>query len=258
MSFHWVQSEDEVPKKWEIIPGGDLGALAALGSTSLGKLVHEQLALQLTLSRDHTRKDVTDCSWFFFELMIKAMVEHLATANTLHAPRKHRLVSGRLEEEHLSGYLLIQVLWTIQRWHLEHGGQPHQWNSLPAHKTEGGESISTYNLTPSLRLFWYSGKDGSAECLFGLFPPRPSFCHGSWLCLHPHSNLHERPKLKVVFLLPIPARLKKSNVLVHRIHGEGEANEQAALWGLQIDFLRIVSSHEHFIPLNLPQVCAAL
>ena len=39
-----------------------------------------------------------------------------------------------------------------------------------------------------------------------------------------------------------------------RIHGEGEANEQAALWGLQIDFLRIVSSHEHFIPLNLPQV----
>ena len=43
----------------------------------------------------------------------------------------------------------------------------------------------------------------------------------------------------------------------HRIHGEGEANEQAALWGLQIDFLRIVSSHEHFIPLNLPQVCDA-
>ena len=45
---------------------------------------------------------------------------------------------------------------------------------------------------------------------------------------------------------------------LHRIHGEGEANEQAALWGLQIDFLRIVSSHEHFIPLNLPQVCDAL
>ena len=91
----------QVPKNWEIIPGGDLGALAALGSTSLGKLVHEQLALQLTLSRDHTRKDVTDCSWFFFELMIKAMVEHLATANTLHAPRKHRLVSDRLEEDTL-------------------------------------------------------------------------------------------------------------------------------------------------------------
>ena len=58
--------------------------------------------------------------------------------------------------------------------------------------------------------------------------------------------------------MSFPARLKKSNVHLHRIHGEGEANEQAALWGLQIDFLRIVSSHEHFIPLNLPQVCDAL
>ena len=76
----------------EFCTGGDLGALAALGTTSLGKLVHEQLALQLTLSRDSTREAVTDCSWFFFELMIKAMVEHLATANTLHAPRKHRWV----------------------------------------------------------------------------------------------------------------------------------------------------------------------
>ena len=74
--------------------GGDLGALAALGTTSLGKLVHEQLALQLTLSRDIVRDAVTDCSWFFFELMIKAMVEHLATANTLHAPRKHRWKIG--------------------------------------------------------------------------------------------------------------------------------------------------------------------
>ena len=39
-----------------------------------------------------------------------------------------------------------------------------------------------------------------------------------------------------------------------KIHTEGESVEQSpALWGLQIDFLRIVSSHEHFIPLNLPQ-----
>jgi hypothetical protein len=27
----------------------------------------------------------------------------------------------------------------------------------------------------------------------------------------------------------------------------------APLWELQIDFLRIVCSHEHFVPLNLPQ-----
>ena len=36
-----------------------------------GKLVHEQLALQLTLSRDTARESALQCSWFFFELMIK-------------------------------------------------------------------------------------------------------------------------------------------------------------------------------------------
>jgi hypothetical protein len=37
----------------------------------MGKLVHEQLALQLTLSRDAARESALQCSWFFFELMIK-------------------------------------------------------------------------------------------------------------------------------------------------------------------------------------------
>ena len=87
---NWQRLIKSITFNPELCTGGDLGALAALGTTSLGKLVHEQLALQLTLSRDSTREAVTDCSWFFFELMIKAMVEHLATANTLHAPRKHR------------------------------------------------------------------------------------------------------------------------------------------------------------------------
>ena len=26
----------------------------------------------------------------------------------------------------------------------------------------------------------------------------------------------------------------------------------SSLWGLQLDFLRIICSHEHFVPLNLP------
>ena len=89
-SVNWQKLIKSITFNPDLCTGGDLGALAALGTTSLGKLVHEQLALQLTLSRDSTREAVTDCSWFFFELMIKAMVEHLATANTLHAPRKHR------------------------------------------------------------------------------------------------------------------------------------------------------------------------
>ena len=69
----------------------ELGALAGLGKQqNVGKLVHEQLALQMTLSKDTTRDLLMDCSWFYFELMIKAMVEHLATTNTLNAPRKRR------------------------------------------------------------------------------------------------------------------------------------------------------------------------
>ena len=36
-----------------------------------GKLLHEQLALQLTLSKDTARNSALECSWFFFELMIK-------------------------------------------------------------------------------------------------------------------------------------------------------------------------------------------
>ena len=36
-----------------------------------GKLLHEQLALQLTLSKDSARNSALECSWFFFELMIK-------------------------------------------------------------------------------------------------------------------------------------------------------------------------------------------
>ena len=63
-------------------------------SAPLGKLVHEQLALQLTLSKESSREAALECGWFFFELMIKAMVEHLATAGTLTAPRKHRLLLG--------------------------------------------------------------------------------------------------------------------------------------------------------------------
>ena len=37
-----------------------------------------------------SRERLLDCSWFYFELMIKAMVEHLATTSTLTAPRKRR------------------------------------------------------------------------------------------------------------------------------------------------------------------------
>jgi hypothetical protein len=48
------------------------------GINGVGKLVHEQLALQLTLSRDAARESALHCSWFFFELMIKVEVINAA------------------------------------------------------------------------------------------------------------------------------------------------------------------------------------
>ena len=32
---------------------------------------------------------------------------------------------------------LLQVFWTVQRWHTEHGGQPHQWDHIKACKAKG-------------------------------------------------------------------------------------------------------------------------
>ena len=42
-----------------------------MGIAVQGKLLHEQLALQLTLSKDSARNSALENSWFFFELMIK-------------------------------------------------------------------------------------------------------------------------------------------------------------------------------------------
>ena len=51
------------------ISQGDLGN--PMGIAVQGKLLHEQLALQLTLSKDSARNSALENSWFFFELMIK-------------------------------------------------------------------------------------------------------------------------------------------------------------------------------------------
>ena len=56
----------------------------------MAKLVHEQLAMQWLLPSSHGNQDLQQSAWFFFELMVKAMVEHLATTSRLGAPRKSR------------------------------------------------------------------------------------------------------------------------------------------------------------------------
>ena len=57
---------------------------------TVAKLVHEQLAMQWLLPSSHGNQDLQQSAWFFFELMVKAMVEHLATTSRLGAPRKSR------------------------------------------------------------------------------------------------------------------------------------------------------------------------
>ena len=54
------------------------------------KLVHEQLAFQFFNTSGKERDNALKSSWFFLELMIKAMIEHLATTDRLNANRKHR------------------------------------------------------------------------------------------------------------------------------------------------------------------------
>lgn len=165
-----------------------------MGCTApLGKLVHEQLALQLTLTKDSAREAVLECGWFFFELMIKAMVEHLATADTLNAPRKHRF-----SEQFNDDILNMVASFT-------------------------GDIISRHNKDRKLMTQLNS-------CL-GFF-------------LHDLLSIMDRG---FVFSL-VKTYIKEVTLAVNA----NSETPDSSLWGLQLDFLRIICSHEHFVPLNLP------
>ena len=172
----------------------ELGALAALGKTHVGKLVHEQLALHITLSKDNTRDSLMDCSWFYFELMIKAMVEHLATTNTLTAPRKRRF------SENFNDDILNMVASFT--------------NDIITKFNKKREKITRLN-----------------ACLA--------------FFLHDLLSIMDRG---FVFSL-IRTYMKDVTTNIANMDSEVSPN----LWSLQVDFLRIISAHEHFVALNLPQ-----
>ncbi|XP_041446320.1 dedicator of cytokinesis protein 7 isoform X1 [Xenopus laevis] len=54
------------------------------------KLFHEELALQWVVCSGTVREAALQQAWFFFELMVKSMVQHLYFADKLDCPRKHR------------------------------------------------------------------------------------------------------------------------------------------------------------------------
>ncbi|XP_017859790.1 PREDICTED: dedicator of cytokinesis protein 7 [Drosophila arizonae] len=68
----------------------DLQSEAQLESDMTIRLLHEELALQYTLSSGKTADLAMTNSWFLFELIVKSMIEHLDNSGTLNAPRKHR------------------------------------------------------------------------------------------------------------------------------------------------------------------------
>merc|ERR1719300_153733 len=175
----------------------ELGALAGLGKQqNVGKLVHEQLALQMTLSKDTTRDLLMDCSWFYFELMIKAMVEHLATTNTLNAPRKRRF-SDKFNDD------ILNMVASFT-------------NEIITKHNKPGKKDRINRLNACLAFF-----------------------------LHDLLSIMDRG---FVFSL---IRTYMKDVTTNIANMDPEMSP--ILWQHQIDFLRVISCHEHFVALNLPQ-----
>ena len=63
---------------------------ASANQSLAAKLVHEQLVLQWSICAGKSRETALASGWFFLELMVKAMVEHLATTGRLGATRRSR------------------------------------------------------------------------------------------------------------------------------------------------------------------------
>lgn len=64
--------------------------LCAISMSQTRKVLHEEIALQCVVSSGSTRELVLSNSWFFFDLIIRSMIEHLASTNRLEIPRKMR------------------------------------------------------------------------------------------------------------------------------------------------------------------------
>lgn len=62
------------------------------------RLLHEELALQFTLSSGKTADLAMSNSWFIFELIVKSMIEHLDFSGALSAPRKQRFPQQYMED----------------------------------------------------------------------------------------------------------------------------------------------------------------
>ncbi|XP_059491152.1 dedicator of cytokinesis protein 7 isoform X2 [Neocloeon triangulifer] len=62
------------------------------------KLLHEEIVLQWVVSSGTAKELALTNSWFFFELMVKSMVTHLASLDMLEAPRRVRFTDQFLDD----------------------------------------------------------------------------------------------------------------------------------------------------------------
>ncbi|XP_055884538.1 dedicator of cytokinesis protein 7-like isoform X6 [Biomphalaria glabrata] len=154
------------------------------------KLVHEELALQWVVSSGSTRELALKNAWFFFELMVKAMAEHLDQVDKLCAPRQLRFPDHFVDD--VSSLVTMIIKDIVDRYVKE----------PPLIKA----------LNTNLAFF-----------------------------LHDLLSLMDRGF--VFQLIRQYCRAMSSKIK--------QLSDPTSLMLLRLDFLRIVCSHEHFLPLNL-------
>ncbi|XP_041359192.1 dedicator of cytokinesis protein 7-like isoform X2 [Gigantopelta aegis] len=155
------------------------------------KYIHEELALQWVVSSGSTRELALGKSWFFFELMIKAMAEHLDQTDRLCSPRQMRFSDHFIDDV---SSLISNLIKDIVERHIK-------------------EPPLIKALNTSLAFFLHD--------LLSLVDRGLVFSFISQYC----------------------------EVIASRI---SQLSDPTSLMLLRLDFLRIICSHEHYYPLNLP------
>ena len=161
-------------------------------------MVHEQLAFQWNSQLGPNRDSMLSAAWFFFELMIKAMIEHLATTARLGVQRKQRF-SEQFHED------IIDLV-----------------------------SMTTSDIFSNKRVL-------KSEIL------------NSSLAFFLHDLLSVMDRGFVFSLIRSYLKcVSTDNALQVRSSFGFPLPNKAQVLSLQIDFTRIICSHEHFVALNLP------
>uniref|UniRef100_A0A6Q2YE61 Dedicator of cytokinesis 6 n=1 Tax=Esox lucius TaxID=8010 RepID=A0A6Q2YE61_ESOLU len=67
-----------------------IGSKVSSPSSTHGRLLHEELALQWVVSSSAVREAALQQAWFFFQLMTKSMAHHLFMSSRMEVPRRQR------------------------------------------------------------------------------------------------------------------------------------------------------------------------